>query len=808
MVHYIPLTIPFSVKKHWDEWNIRWAMLFSLWLQTVLILVAPIRKSTRKKWVILLIWFAYLLADAAANFAVGLISNSQRNQSNNYCSKPEESTDLLALWAPFLLLHLGGPDTITAFALEDNQLWLRHLLGLGFQAAIVLYVFFQSLPNQNLWIPTVLMFIAGTIKYVERTRALYLASLENFLDSIHKGPDPGPNYAMLMDEYPSNREAKLPTRIKMIPEPDKEAKAYDVPPKEGDLNHLEVVHYAYNYFQVFKRLIVDLIVGFREREESRDFFNRRTAEDALRIIEVELNFIYGTFYTKMEVVHSIVGYIFRFIAFGSVLATLGLFYFQAKKDEFHGVDIGITYTLLLGAIALDVISFLMLIFSDLTFASIKDPDRPRCWPMAVLFNSFLALKKPWWHPCKCEIKNSGSQKIFVEHHVLATPLAFRRWSGSISAHNLIRYCLKSSSTTIHEFPSLCEIMFKKIVFLLGINESTKKFGDYIYQSDTSVAEEGKSSKRTGLLGSIMSETTSFIRSIKENVSQIFSRVFRIITMPIKDFVDEMMYVSREPFTWELWEFIFSELRNKSMRASTPELTKRISSARGDWVLTDTDSQHDRSKLLKYVSHVQYDESLLLWHIATDLCYYTDDKKVKEGSLNDEEIEKLKHNNAYREFSKILSDYMLFLLVFHPAMISAALGIRKIRFQDTCAEVQKFFDRRGLRPNQDKKACEEILSVNLDFEPVTVKGDRSKSLLFDASMLAKELEEEGEEKWKLLSRVWVELVSYAASHCKASTHAQQVSKRGELITFFWLLMAHFGFGEQINVDVTLDEQGTT
>ncbi|MBA0862126.1 hypothetical protein Goshw_004800, partial [Gossypium schwendimanii] len=29
---------------------------------------------------------------------------------------PEENSDLLAFWAPFLLLHLGGPDTITAFA--------------------------------------------------------------------------------------------------------------------------------------------------------------------------------------------------------------------------------------------------------------------------------------------------------------------------------------------------------------------------------------------------------------------------------------------------------------------------------------------------------------------------------------------------------------------------------------------------------------------------------------------------------------------------------------------------------------------
>ncbi|MBA0862104.1 hypothetical protein Goshw_004420, partial [Gossypium schwendimanii] len=51
----------------------------------------------------------------------------------------------------------------------------------------------------------------------------------------------------------------------------------------------------------------------------------------------------------------------------------------------------------------------------------------------------------------------------------------------------------------------------------------------------------------------------------------------------------------------------------------------------------------------------------------------------------------------------------------------------------------------------------------------------------------------------MSKVWVELVSYAASHCRASTHAADVSQGGELITFFWLLMAHFGLGEQFQIN---------
>ncbi|XVE79951.1 hypothetical protein DITRI_Ditri14bG0098600 [Diplodiscus trichospermus] len=69
------------------------------------------------------------------------------------------------------------------------------------------------------------------------------------------------------------------------------------------------------------------------------------------------------------------------------------------------------------------------------------------------------------------------------------------------------------------------------------------------------------------------------------------------------------------------------------------------------------------------------------------------------------------------------------------------------------------------------------------------------------MLAQELnwlEAEGLDKWKLVSRVWMELISSAASQSKGNLHAQQVDRGGELITFIWLLMVHFGFGKQFQI----------
>ena len=329
----VSLAIP-NLKNIWDTWNVRVVVLVSLTLQVILILLAPFRKRTTQREVILSVWVSYLLADWAASFAVGHISNGSK-EYDGPCDKEDfltsvahfffssskakvsscgdkkvalsiNSSDLLAFWAPFLLVHLGGPDTITAFALEDNELWLRHLFSLGVQLAVTLYVFWLTLPKNKLLIPTLLMFAAGIIKYIERTYALFLASLNRFRESMLKEPDPGPNYAKLMEEYYSKKEAGLPTHIELTREPDKESKlAANV--KEGKLSEVEVVTYAYHYFQIFKGLVVELIFSFRERNDSRNFFQKRDAEDALKIIELELNFIYEAFYTKVVVVHSILG---------------------------------------------------------------------------------------------------------------------------------------------------------------------------------------------------------------------------------------------------------------------------------------------------------------------------------------------------------------------------------------------------------------------------------------------------------------------------------------------------------------------
>jgi len=115
------------------------------------------------------VWLAYLSADSVAIFVLGHLAV--------YASQPGHQ--LMSFWAPFMLIHLGGQDTITALSRKDNELWKRHLLILVSQVAVAGYVVAMvSWPDGRLMAAMVLMFLSGCFKYAERALCLYLASPE------------------------------------------------------------------------------------------------------------------------------------------------------------------------------------------------------------------------------------------------------------------------------------------------------------------------------------------------------------------------------------------------------------------------------------------------------------------------------------------------------------------------------------------------------------------------------------------------------------------------------------------------------
>nr|CAB3491821.1 unnamed protein product [Digitaria exilis] len=176
-----------SAVRWWDAWQMRVLVMASLLIQWFLLLAAPMRKYTIRNRLRRLIWLAYISCDALAIYALATLFNRQTKASSTCLNTGAKASSLEVLWAPVLLIHLGGREEITAYNIEDNEMWTRHTVTLVSQVSVALYAFYKTWPNEGdrrlLW-SAVLLFIIGVLSFCEKPWALRRASI-NRLVSVY-----------------------------------------------------------------------------------------------------------------------------------------------------------------------------------------------------------------------------------------------------------------------------------------------------------------------------------------------------------------------------------------------------------------------------------------------------------------------------------------------------------------------------------------------------------------------------------------------------------------------------------------------
>ena len=134
--------------------------------------------------------------------------------------------------------------------------------------------------------------------------------------------------------------------------------------------------------------------------------------------------------------------------------------------------------------------------------------------------------------------------------------------------------------------------------------------------------------------------------------------------------------------------------------------------------------------------------------------------------------------------------MMYLLAMRPHMLCTTTS--DIIFQHTYTTLLTFLRTRPSITRDEGEAC-RILTEEL---PKELDFDRNKEtmvtsnwhVLKDAQRLARSLMSR-ENRWHIISSVWVEMLCYAASNCPMDFHAEQLRRGGGLITHVWLLLAH-------------------
>ncbi|GFZ17719.1 transmembrane protein, putative [Actinidia rufa] len=250
---------------------------------------------------------------------------------------------------------------------------------------------------------------------------------------------------------------------------------------------------------------------------------------------------------------------------------------------------------------------------------------------------------------------------------------------------------------------------------------------------------------------MLKETEGFELSWRKFVEKMLSKVIGVEL----GFVYDVLY-TKAAVIYSIWggllrctslsstviafmAFCAIDWHEKSKSASDFRVCKQLCSARGDRVLQNNwNCLND----LSWSVEVEFDHSILLWHIATDLCHHSEKDQDPVSVLD-----------LRCETSKLLSDYMLYILVKRPNMLPN--GIERIRFP--------------------------ALSLPKHCNCCKVRGNGIMP-----------------RKWEMMSHVWLEILSYAASKCMWNHHAQQLRHGGELLTHVWLLMAHLGITEQFQI----------
>ncbi|XP_021721709.1 uncharacterized protein LOC110689269 isoform X1 [Chenopodium quinoa] len=574
-------------------------------------------------------------------------------------------------------------------------------------------------------------------------------SSDSFRESLVSKPEPGPNYARLMEEYYSAKSAHIPTKFEgenglsgsksklfegRRDGPDDESQSVgdnasstmDGEPVTNDENHLEggdvketddMIKSAHDFYKMSMPLLTDGFLSLKDRSKNRAFFldKQRPCEQAFRIIQIELNLIYDIFYTKLFLFQRNRAYA-RVLCLFLALASLLTFFFQdGGKYSDHHVDVIVTFTLLGGAIALDLLTAVMFVLSG--------------WWVILCFDG---MSKTYLQ---------SLMQMILRWSKWARQHNRTRWSNSISKYNLLRRFRKPSS------------LFN-LIYLFKIKE-------------------------------------------------------------IRDVLVGILYVKEDQIEEDLIKYLIEGLKSKAIEAEEMAVAKKVCSARGNLIL-QKDYFLASECLSPWTVDVDYDESLLIWHLATDICYWTtSDDKDDAGSSESKD----------RRFSKALADYMAYVILRQQKMVSALVGMSETRFEHTCAEANKFMNNNCINvswledcwwkakrfrfaSSQDKKSpsekaeaeffkkfSEKVLQVKADVQPLKAKGDKSKSILFDACRLAKQLELFGEKQWEITAKVWVELLCYAAIRCSPRSHIARLSKGGELLTLVWLFMTHLGLGER-------------
>ncbi|BAS87773.1 Os04g0143200 [Oryza sativa Japonica Group] len=308
-----------------------------------------------------------------------------------------------------------------AYAIQDNQLWLRLLLTTFFAkilaAGYAIFVASSSGSGSSslAMLPAAswLMFVVGVVKYGERIWALYNGHLSTIRSTIEK-----------QKQEEAKREKKRG---------DSEqggARDPPTPPAVSKKDPDYALLQAHANFGACKAALVDI------SWDEKATIDQWRWDETWVVLQMELSLLYDIMYTKAGVIHTWHGYCIRVFSPLATAGALVMFHLSLHGALGHGamlVDVAITYTLLVGAVLVDTWWLLMAAGST--------------WAYAFLIRM---PRRGWlYHTAICGGRWRQVRRVLAWIRWLVNAEDSRRWSGTIWQHNMLQFCTRDLAKKIH-----------------------------------------------------------------------------------------------------------------------------------------------------------------------------------------------------------------------------------------------------------------------------------------------------------------------------------------------------------------------
>uniref|UniRef100_R7W706 DUF4220 domain-containing protein n=1 Tax=Aegilops tauschii TaxID=37682 RepID=R7W706_AEGTA len=725
--------------------------------QWLLLTLSAVRKLAIPSWFRSLIWLAYLGSDALAIYAMATLFSRQMKQDHG---SVHSNSILEVVWAPVLLMHLGGQDGITAYNIEDNELWTRHVLTAITQITVAIYVFCKSWPgdDKRLLQASILLFVPGILKCLEKPWALKSASF----NSLASSSEPYRHLKRMACPY-----ALFQKMTQMLA--DKQPMAMLQARKFIDVAFPEWVSPSALRLMISSKTGKDITLEDYVRE-ARDYVlgnGHPQARGRGATIDLEHNQtpqVQGEDDTAEP----------NLVPEARVLS-------DEEKRRIRKKILGAEARKLFVDLAssyrdrLSILETFLVHDANMAYESLQEG----------LYETFglLYTKAKMAHITEVSLM----QKISNNIREATMYLSFAA-IGLFHKSHREAYNINDVKVT---YALLC---------CTAVLELFSQFADRIKLTSSGMVAQ------YSLVG-------FFARNKRHS-----KKMHILSSFKCKDFLDQRWCMESCPSSSRITELVLGHVKGWWKEHIVDAASyRRFNDHRGQWTIQHTGCYQD----LAWSANKPFDESVLLWHIATDMCFFQNGVQ----SVSQEKA------TGCRE----ISNYMMYLLFVNPEMLLP--GTRRNLFLEANAELEEILedDKASLKAilNGEKPSLMEILKGNKPFpqflkekgpspeeiergfmgriiakleslkcretdpgciESPTVEEQcpAQEGFIQDAWKISEVLLALDDKKmWEVIEGVWVEMLCFSASRCRGFLHAKSMGTGIELLTYVWFLLSRMG-----------------